>query len=147
MGRSHSRSCSGKARPLRYPRSVRNHADAESGAVAANPGEPRATGAPPPDGTLLLIGGSELFKNHRLRTPEFRADHLLLSAVATLALDDELASLAARRSVARGFGRVEPSSRLWWRAGVIGTPVLLVLGLVLVRRTGSRVHARVTAAR
>src|SRR5215204_2436120 len=80
------------------------------------------------------------------RTPAFRADHLLLNAVAALALDDELAAIASRRSVARGFGRVEPSSRLLWRAGVIGTPVLLVLGLALIRRTGSRVHARPKAA-
>jgi ABC-type uncharacterized transport system len=97
-------------------------------------------------GTLLLIGGSELFKNHRLRTPEFRADHLLLNAVAGLALDDDLAALAGRRSAPRGFGRVEPSSRILWRAGVIGTPVALVIGLALARRMRWRVQPRAHAA-
>jgi hypothetical protein len=121
--------------------SVEPAADA-GGPVAAD----RPTEAAPREGTLLLLGGSELFKNHRLRTPEFRADHLLLNAVAALALDEELAAIASRRSVARGFGRIEPSSRLLWRVGVIGAPVLLVIGLASARRIASRSRPPARAA-
>jgi hypothetical protein len=76
---------------------------------------------------LVLVGCSEMFKNHRVLDPEFRADHLLLNAVASLALNDELAAIAARRPVARGFDYVAPESRLRWRAFVLACfPVVLL---------------------
>ena len=85
------------------------------------------------NGRLLLIGGTELFKNYRLRTPEFRADHLLLNAVAALLLDDELTAVASHRVKRPGLGRVPPSSRLLWRAGVIGAPVVVLAAVAFVR--------------
>ncbi|HVR28909.1 MAG TPA: Gldg family protein [Thermoanaerobaculia bacterium] len=77
---------------------------------------------------LVLIGGSELFKNHRILDPDFRADHLLLNATAALALEPDLAAVVTRRAVARGFDYVEPERRLLWRAAVIaGFPLGLLV--------------------
>lgn len=82
----------------------------------------------------MLFGCSELFKDHRLRTPEFRADHLLLNAVAELALPPELADVAARRPVRRGFDYVEPEARVRWRLLVLGAwPGAILLGFLLKR--------------
>ncbi len=84
-------------------------------------------------GRLVLLACSELFKDERLATlaPEFRGDHLLLDATASLALDEELASVLRRRPVARGFGRLPEESRMRWRATVVlGAPAAyLLLGL------------------
>ena len=87
---------------------------------------------------LLLIGGSELFKDDQLLDEEFRADQLLLNSVATLALDTDLASIATKRPVSRGFDYVDPSHRLRWRIVVIGAvPALTMLvwiGSAVTRR-------------
>jgi len=80
-----------------------------------------------------------MFKDHRLRAPEFRADHLLLNAVAALALDSDLASVASRRRVARGFGHLESSTKLRWRAFVLATlPAVLLAAAVFRGRTSRR---------
>jgi hypothetical protein len=90
-------------------------AEPPGGAAATAPGEP-----PGVAGRLLLVGASEPFKNHRLFDPDFRADHLLLNAVAALALGDGLAAVASRRPAARGFDYVAPERRLRWRVAVLG---------------------------
>ena len=103
----------------------------------AFPGAPQegAPSPPPPalqrgekEGKLLFLGSSEMFKNHRLFDPEFRADHLLLNAVSALALNEDLAAIASRRPVPHGFDYVEPSVRLYWRIFVLASgPTLLIL--------------------
>jgi hypothetical protein len=103
---------------------------------------------PPPDapaplpGRLLYLAQTECFKNHRLMVPEFRADHLLLNAVASLALDEGLAAVASQRPAPRGLPAVEPDARLHWRAVVLGGfPALLLLlgtGWALARRAPPR---------
>ena len=79
-----------------------------------------------------------MFKDHRLRAPGFRADHLLLNAVAALALDRDLAAVASRRRVARGFGHVEPSTKLRWRTLVLGTMPAVLLAAAVLRSLASR---------
>ena len=108
---------------------------APSPAVADS--SPAVAAAPPGrDGKLLFIGCSEMFKNHRLKVPGFRADHLLLDAAAALSLGDELAAVASRRPVPRGCDYVEPGARLRWRLLVIGAgpAALIALGLCLASR-------------
>ncbi|HVS11940.1 MAG TPA: Gldg family protein, partial [Planctomycetota bacterium] len=106
--------------------------------------QPEPPPYPPPDlppaapGRLVFLGSSELFKNHRLLEPEFRADHLLLNAVASLALPEELAAVAGKRAVARGFGLVEPRRRLAWRVVAVGAFPALIAGFGLVWRFARR---------
>lgn len=81
-------------------------------------------------GKLLFFGCSELFKDQRLTElrPEFRGDHLLLNSVASLALDDGLAAVMGRRTVPRGFDRIEPERRVVWRLVVLlAFPALLAV--------------------
>ena len=81
-------------------------------------------------GRLLMLGCSELFKDHRLTSlaPEFRADHLLLNAAADLALDPGLASVMSRRAVTRGFEPIGSDRTLFWRLlALLTLPVLLLL--------------------
>ncbi|HSL85132.1 MAG TPA: Gldg family protein, partial [Thermoanaerobaculia bacterium] len=108
--------------------------EAENGGEPPPGGEtPEAEPSSAAPGRLLLVGASEPFKNHRLFDPDFRADHLLLNAVAVLALDEELAAVAVRRPAARGFDYVAPERRLRWRLVVLGAgaalPVAIGLGL------------------
>jgi hypothetical protein len=117
--------------------------------AAAGDGEdslplPRPAGPAFP-GRLVLLSCSEAFKNPRLLHPEYRADHLLLNAVASLALEPELAAVAGKRPVARGFPTPEPETKLAWRAAVLGAhpALILLIGVVwaLLRRAGAtRVH-------
>jgi len=119
-------------------------------------GQPLPQDPPPPypsteedpgaPGKLVLLGGSELFKNERLRVPEFRADHLLLNAVAALALPPELAEVATRRAVARGFGYVEPERRMLLRAFALGALPACLLLVALLRLGAHRRAAREQAA-
>jgi hypothetical protein len=100
--------------------------------------QPRPDAAVP--GRLVLVACSEAFKNHRLLDPAARADHLLLNAVASLALEPELAAVAGRRPVTRGFPAPAPRDKLAWRAAVLGAhPALMLLvgvGWALARRSG-----------
>ncbi len=93
-------------------------------------------------GRLLFLAQTECFKNQRLLVPEFRADHLLVNAVASLALDEGLAGVAAQRPAPRGLPAVEPDARLAWRAAVLGgfPAALLLLGVAwgLLRRAPPR---------
>ncbi|MHC5210825.1 MAG: Gldg family protein [Planctomycetota bacterium] len=99
-------------------------------------------GRPAVPGRLLLVACSEAFKDARLLETGFRADHLLLNAVASLAIEPELAAVAGKRPVARGFEAPSARAKLAWRATVLGAhPVLMVLiGLVwaLLRRGAPR---------
>ena len=87
------------------------------------------------DGWMLLLGSSEMFKNHRLFSPGFAHDQLLLNAAAMAALGARMAELQGRASApARGFpgagcgcARRRPAG---WRLAVIGgAPALPCVGL------------------
>ncbi|TAJ13707.1 MAG: hypothetical protein EPO68_13050 [Planctomycetota bacterium] len=93
---------------------------------------PSAAEDPGSPGRLVFFGCSESFKNYRLSARDFRADQLLLNTVASLALPDELARIAARRKVERGFGLVEPGRKLWWRNVVVGAAPLALVAFALV---------------
>jgi len=101
---------------------------------------PMDASAPARPSKLLLLGCSEVFKDHRIVEPydggAFRGDHLLLNAVAWLALGDELGGVMSRRAVSRGFGLVTSAERAFWRTAVPATvPLLLVaFGLIRARR-------------
>ncbi len=88
-----------------------------------------------------------MFKNHRLLVPGFRADHLLLNAVAALALPAELAAVASRRPVIRGFDYLEPASRLNWRTFVLLSGPALFCLLAAAFRLSSARTARARAER
>lgn len=98
------------------------------------------------DGSLVLVGCSQLFTNERLLDDEFRGRDLLVNCAATLAFDSidaesqSIAALGVRRVTPRGFDYVAPSERLRWRAIVLGAPILglggLALLLALLRRLG-----------
>ena len=97
-------------------------------------GQPRSdlglkSGVPAP-GELLLVGDSEMFKNEFLLGPEFRADHLLVNAAADLVLPADLAAVANRRRVARGFDYLSGEEKARWRLLVVslGPAAVLLLG-------------------
>ncbi|MBI3819915.1 MAG: Gldg family protein [Planctomycetes bacterium] len=77
---------------------------------------PQPAGKP---GTLLMFGCSEAFKNYRILEKEFRADHLLINAASSLALEPELAKIATRRPVSRGFELQDSDERGRWRTTVV----------------------------
>ncbi|HKE02397.1 MAG TPA: Gldg family protein [Planctomycetota bacterium] len=118
-----------------------------NGAVASAPVDASASRSAPgkPGARLLLVACSEMFKNHRLLDSEFRADHFLINAAAALGLPPELAEIAARRPVSRGFDLPEGDAKLRWRAfAIAGFPLALVaFGLVraAVRRRAPRIGA------
>jgi len=92
--------------------------------------------APARPSKLLLLGSSEVFKDHRIVEPEadiFRGDHLLLNAVAWLALGDDLGSVMSRRAVPRGFGLVTSGERAFWRAAAPATVPLVLVAFELIR--------------
>lgn len=105
------------------------------------PPEPEAPWPPPGRGRLLWIGDSAFLTNAALTEGELRGDHLLWNAVAGSVFTGELAELATRLQVPRGFGLVAPRARLAGRAFAVGAgPLLLVLGSVcvaLLRRRGA----------
>ena len=91
----------------------------------------RRAALPAGEGRLVFLTSSELFNDQRFYHEDFRADHLLLNAVAELCLPPELARIATRRPVARGFDFVEPEAKKRWRTAVLaaGPLVLLLFGL------------------
>ncbi|MEW6750005.1 MAG: Gldg family protein, partial [Candidatus Latescibacterota bacterium] len=96
-----------------------------------------------PEGALVLVGCSEMFKDEHLYRAGFQHDQLLLNAVALLAWGEEMAQVQARRPAPRGFALQPEGARLAWRAAVIGGgPLLFVLvGLAhqrwRIRRAGA----------
>ena len=78
---------------------------------------------------MLLLGSSEMFKNHRLFSAGFAHDQLLLNAAAMAALGPRMAELQGRASApARGFAVQGSASRAAWRFAVIGgAPLALAL--------------------
>ncbi len=90
-------------------------------------------------GELLLIGGSELFKNERILDPRFRADRLLVNAAAHLALPAPIAELAGRRAVPPSLAPVADERRVLWRILVIaGGPAVAFAAFVLRRVATAR---------
>jgi len=92
-------------------------------------GDPWPTPRP---GKLVFLGCSEFLKNHRVLDEEFRGEELLWNVVAHLALPEELATLATKRSVAPGFGLLSTDEKLRWRSTVIGAPIGAVVLFALV---------------
>ena len=90
--------------------------------------------APREDGSLLLIGSSEMFKNEHLATPGFQHRQLLLNAVAQMAYGQELATLQARSPTTRGFAFQSTQAKSLWRGLVVSLGPLLFLGYALYRR-------------
>ncbi len=120
-------------------------APAEEAPAPALPERPAAPGE------LVLVGASEPFGDGALFDPDFRADHLLVQAAAHLALPAELAAVAGRRRVARGFDYVDAAKKREWRAIVLaaGPLALLAFGVLraLVRsRAPSLVRSRAANA-
>lgn len=96
-----------------------------------------------PQGWLLLIGSSEMFKDSHLLRAGFAHEQLLLNAVAHAVYGPELAQLQGRQlwtrhgAATRGFADVSPTTRSAWRFAVIGGGPLL-LALVALWRQRSR---------
>jgi hypothetical protein len=120
-----------------------------SGSLELNPSAEAESEAPtepwPPSGRgrLVLIGDAEFVTNAALGARDLRGDHLLWNAVASTVFTGELAELATRARVGRGFGLVAPEEKLLGRALVIasGPTLLLLLSLAsaLHRRRPPRV--------
>ena len=75
---------------------------------------------PNPQGHLLLIGSSEMFKNEYLYAPGFQHEQFLLNAVAYLTHGPQFADLQARRKIAPGFPYLPPDQKILWRILVVG---------------------------
>lgn len=93
--------------------------------------------APAADGSLLLIGSSEMFKNEHLLSPGFQHQQLLLNAVAQMAYGQELATLQARSPTPRGFAFQSTQAKSLWRTLVVGLGPLLFFAYALLRRVRS----------
>ncbi len=92
---------------------------------------------PTPQGQLLLIGSSEMFKNEYLYAPNFQHEQFLLNAVAYLTYGPQFATLQARRKIAPGFPYLPPDQKILWRILVVGfAPLFFVLYGVRRRRRG-----------
>ena len=96
-------------------------------------------------GRLLLIGGSEMFKNGHLHRQRFDHAQLILNAVARYAYGDELAKLQARRATVPGFEYRDPETVAAWRIFAIGAGPLVVLGFGLWRLSQWRTPLRTRA--
>ena len=94
------------------------------------------------DGWMLLLGSSEMFKNHRLFSAGFAHDQLLLNAAAMVALGPRMTELQGRaRAPARGFPAPGAEARATWRLAVIGGAPL-ALALVGLWRWRRSIHRR-----
>lgn len=90
------------------------------------------------EGSLLLLGSSEMFKNHRLHTPGFQHAQLLLNAVALAAHGPEMARLQARHQPPRGFAFVASASKTRWRLFTVGAGPLAMMVYGLIQRRRAR---------
>ena len=82
---------------------------------------------PGEEGSLLLIGSSEMFKNDYLYASGFEHDQFLLNAVAGLTYGEEMAALQARHRTTRGFSFQSPAVKALWRVAVVCTGPLIFL--------------------
>jgi hypothetical protein len=94
------------------------------------------------EGSLLLLGSSEMFKNHRLHTPGFQHAQLLLNAVALAAHSPEMARLQARHQPPRGFAFLDSASKTRWRLFTVGAGPLAMVACGLIRRRRRRARSR-----
>lgn len=90
---------------------------------------------PNPEGHLVLIGSSEMFKNEYLYAPGFQHEQFLLNAVAYLTHGPKFADLQARRKIAPGFPYLSSDQKILWRILVVGIGPLFFI-LYGVRRRG-----------
>jgi ABC-type uncharacterized transport system involved in gliding motility auxiliary subunit len=98
-------------------------------AVVEGSAEPKS-----PDGTLCLIGSSEMFKNEHLYLQDRQHDEFLLNAVASLAYDKEMAEIAARRRTVPSFPAPPPNVTINLRLITLAlSPLLFLLFGVLWR--------------
>ena len=97
-------------------------------------------------GHLLLLGSSEMFKDHRLFSDGFTHDQLLLNAVADAVYGPSMAALQARSaSAVHGFTVRGTTVRNVWRVAVVaGMP--FVLGVIAVLRLRRRSPLREESA-
>ena len=103
---------------------------------------PGQEGAPGGQGSLLLIGSSEMFKNEFLLRRGFAHDQLLLNAVADAVYGPSMAALQGRHAAAApGFAVQESGTRTAWRLAVIGLGPAL-LGLAAAWRLRRRLQGR-----
>jgi len=101
----------------------------EPGPVHRDPEMMIDPGAPAPAGVaeLLLVGCSEMFKNHHLREPGFYHDRFLLNSVTYLTMGPDAVKLLAKKNIAKGFERPREDFVMRARALVIGIPVIAIL--------------------
>ncbi|MEE3234931.1 MAG: Gldg family protein [Candidatus Latescibacterota bacterium] len=87
------------------------------------------------EGTLMLIGSSEMFKNKYLYADGFQHDQFILNTIANMAYGTELGKLQARRPTARGFAFQSSSSKQIWRIIVVGLcpSVFITFGFLRLR--------------
>ncbi len=106
-----------------FPEAPKTAAAAEPPAAAD-----RGTGA---EGSLLLVGCAEMFRNEYLHARGFAHDQFLLNAVAGLAWGPELATLQARHRGLPGFAFRTAGEKLVWRlvVALAGPSALALLGL------------------
>lgn len=86
-----------------------------------------------PEGELLLIGCSQMWRNDQLYDPRFRHDLFALRAAAELALEPRLAAFVQGRVAAPGLALVEPRARALWRIVVLASFPLALLLVGLAR--------------
>ena len=79
------------------------------------------------EGTLLLIGCSEMFKDEYIYAPEFQHNQFLLNAVANLAFGRDMAELQARNQTRQGFVFQDPGKKGLWRFFAVGAGPLVIL--------------------
>jgi hypothetical protein len=97
------------------------------------------------EGSLLLIGCSEMFKNAHLYAPGYQHDQFLLNAVAFLAHGPEMAEIQSRQVKLKSFPFQPPGVKLAWRIAAVGVgpAVFLLCGLLWrLRRRRSVLGAR-----
>ena len=78
-------------------------------------------------GALILVGGSEMFKNDYFYAPHFQHDQFLLNAVAYLTYGENYAEIQARRKISRGFAQLPTNQKTFWRIFVVSTGTLCFL--------------------
>ncbi len=94
----------------------------------------QAADASGPEGSLLLFGASEQFKNEFLTHPDFDHESLVLRSVASLALPKHLVPLLKERKQEPALAPQDEDIRSRWKWIVLGAPSGLLLLFGLLRR-------------